>query len=138
MLPASELVWVQLLKSVCLPVNLYALHLRQSHQLEPLLICSSLDNLIIFAIYRMFNCTSQYSFMYNRSMCELSHLRDVVQIILSPGDILSLVWTRLKDYRSMCELSHLRDVVQIILSPGDILSLVWTRLKDYPRSIDID
>jgi len=72
---ASELVCVQLLKSVCLPVILYALEAVSPTRTA----INMLDNLINRAVYRMFNYTCQDNILYIRSMFQLSHLHDVVQ-----------------------------------------------------------
>ena len=60
---ASELVCVLLLKSVCLPVILYALEAFSVTRTA----INTLDDLINRAIYRMFNCTTQDNILYIRS-----------------------------------------------------------------------
>ena len=73
---ASELVCVQLLKSVCLPVILYALEAVSQNKTS----INMLDNLLNRAIYRLFNCTSQDNILFIRSMFNIIPVSDVVQM----------------------------------------------------------
>jgi len=73
---ASELVCVQLLKSVCLPVILYALEAVSPTKTS----INMLDNLLNRAIYRLFNCTSQDNILFIRSMFNIIPVSDVVQM----------------------------------------------------------
>jgi len=75
----SELVCVQLLKSVCLPVILYALVAVSPTKTS----INMLDNLINRAIYRLFNFTSQDNILFTRSMFNITPVSDVVQMRVS-------------------------------------------------------
>lgn len=70
----SELVCVQLLKSFCLPILLYAM--------ESVLPSKStlrvLDNLVNRAVYRIFGCSSADDIKYIRSIFALSGIEDIV------------------------------------------------------------
>jgi len=76
---ASELVCVQLLKSVCLPVTLDALEAVSPTKTS----INMLDNLINRAIYSLFNCTSQDNILFIRSMFNIIPVSGVVQMRVS-------------------------------------------------------
>ena len=70
------LVCVQLLKSVCLPVILYALEAVSPTKTS----INMLDNLLNRAIYKLLNCSSQDNILFLRSMFNIIPVSDVVQM----------------------------------------------------------
>jgi len=73
----NELVLVHLLKSVCLPVILYAVEALQP--VRSALGLHTLDNLINRAIYRIFGCSQSADVNYIRLMFDLPDMEVCVQ-----------------------------------------------------------
>jgi Reverse transcriptase (RNA-dependent DNA polymerase) len=71
----SELVCVQLMKSFCLPVLLYATEAVLPNKT----VMRSLDNLINRAVYKMFGCSAAEDIYYIRSIVDLPCIEDIVQ-----------------------------------------------------------
>ena len=70
----SELVCVQLLKSFCLPIILYAVEVVMPSKT----VLRMLDNLLNRAVYKIFGCSTAYDIRYIRSTVDLPSIDDIV------------------------------------------------------------